>query len=131
MGHAEDPKDGGAVATAVFGAVAVYGVRSPLRYTDALSTTQHSPMHERANLQTGFPHLLRITGLAAHSRESERRDLTVISQTSHLNWNISRSLEGYLYFRGVCWTGRRYCMVLLKSRDVPGSNQERVYWQHN
>lgn len=26
MGHAEDPKDGNAVATAVFGAVAVYGV---------------------------------------------------------------------------------------------------------
>jgi hypothetical protein len=26
MGHTEDPKDGGAVAAAVFGAVAVYGV---------------------------------------------------------------------------------------------------------
>jgi hypothetical protein len=29
MGHTEDPKDGGAVAAAVFGAVAVYGVRTP------------------------------------------------------------------------------------------------------
>ena len=28
MGHTEDPKDGGAVAAAVFGAVAVYGVRT-------------------------------------------------------------------------------------------------------
>jgi hypothetical protein len=28
MGHSEDPKDGGAVAAAVFGAVAIYGVRN-------------------------------------------------------------------------------------------------------
>jgi len=29
MGSEEDPKDGGKVATAVFGAVGVYGVRHP------------------------------------------------------------------------------------------------------
>lgn len=34
MGSTEDPSDGGKVATAVFGAVAVYGVRSiPGRWT--------------------------------------------------------------------------------------------------
>jgi hypothetical protein len=33
MGHTEDPKDGGAVATAVFGAVAVYGVCVMFRET--------------------------------------------------------------------------------------------------
>lgn len=34
MGSTEDPEDGGKVATAVFGAVAVYGVRSWLSVDD-------------------------------------------------------------------------------------------------
>jgi hypothetical protein len=63
MGHTEDPKDGGAVAGAVFGAVAVYGVCHP----NTARTTYKKLEMKKANNQTGFPNILRKSSMATHA----------------------------------------------------------------
>jgi hypothetical protein len=67
MGGEEDPKDGGAVAGAVFGAVFIYIVRllSNWRLPSMLTLS-------------GFLRLLRITSLPPHAREPPRRDKPVM-----------------------------------------------------
>lgn len=74
MGHTEDPKDGGAVAAAVFGAVAVYGVR--IAYRDPANHARCC--WDVTDHLVGISHLLRITGLVTHARKPERRDLTFL-----------------------------------------------------
>jgi hypothetical protein len=72
MGHAEDPKDGNAVATAVFGAVAVYGVCYSLSLPLATpKSCSLLPVLSFADTSKGF---LIFCGSQAwlHIRESKR-----------------------------------------------------------
>jgi len=62
MGTTEDPKDGAAVATAVFGAVAVYGVS----YKAHLALARWKRF---LTLPAGFPNLLCKSSLATHARK--------------------------------------------------------------
>lgn len=62
MGSEEDPKNGGAVAGAVFGAVFIYVVRGFTKYT-AL---------DLADTLIGFLRILRTAGLPTHAREPTR-----------------------------------------------------------
>jgi hypothetical protein len=77
MGSTEDPKDGAAVAAAVFGAVAVYAVSLP---TPLLSLSMRTIRAELTPIP-GIPHLLREPGLPTHSRKQARRNNTIIMVT--------------------------------------------------
>jgi hypothetical protein len=67
MGSDEDPKDGGAVAGAVFGAVFIYIVRPATLQTFGRRLTR-----------AGLLRLLRIPSLPSHAREPSRRDKPVM-----------------------------------------------------
>ncbi|RMY25042.1 hypothetical protein D0867_00987 [Hortaea werneckii] len=67
MGSEEDPKDGGKVAAAVFGAVAVYGVRDK-EYPEKIRETGNRI--KWLTQQTGFPRVLRTPGLTAQEAKS-------------------------------------------------------------
>lgn len=67
MGSDEDPKDGGAVAGAVFGAVFIYIVRPVTLRTFGRRLTR-----------AGLLRLLRIPSLPSHAREPPRRDKPVM-----------------------------------------------------
>lgn len=71
MGSDEDPKDGGKVAAAVFGAVGVYGVREA--YMPKITMRTAGLM-----IKTGLPTLLRTSGAIAQAAEPARRDCFAI-----------------------------------------------------
>ena len=75
MGGEEDPKDGGAVAGAVFGAVFIYIVCGN-------ESSQHT---DSTNGSTGFLCLLRTTSLPSHAREPSRRDKPVMILRGNLS----------------------------------------------
>lgn len=97
MGSDEDPKDGGAVAGAVFGAVFIYIVR-PITLRS----------YELALTRAGFLRLLWIPSLPSHAREPSRRDkpamIEPILRTLQHQKNRTRRTEDHdRSFRGsVC-----------------------------
>ena len=83
MGSEEDPKDGGKVAAAVFGAVGVYGVRQ--------SAIQGG--EEKANVVVnfvGFSPFLRQPSFPAPETESAGRDSVAVSAW-YGSWNYGLS----------------------------------------
>lgn len=74
MGGSEDPKDGGAVAAAVFGAVIVYAVRTSL--------LQKSEQEADTLFVIDIPPFLRITSFSAHPTEPTRGDSVALGRES-------------------------------------------------
>ena len=79
MGSEEDPKDGGKVATAVFGAVGVYGVSWVI---EASTRRWRYWMEKLICDHTGVPPLLREPSTPAPETESTRRDSAAVSVVS-------------------------------------------------
>ena len=74
MGSEEDPKDGGKVATAVFGAVGVYGVRQ--YYRDVYNAVNHGI--GEANVSTMQAFLLFCGSQALlHRRQSSQGEIAL------------------------------------------------------
>lgn len=79
VGSEEDPEDGGKVAAAVFGAVAVYAVRAKLGTMKMMGRWDANHNHG-----SGFPPLLRLP--SDHAQETERpwRNSTALIRRSRL-----------------------------------------------
>ena len=69
MGSDEDPEDGGKVAMAVFGAVAVYGVSIKTGYDQ-----------DKSSCCAGLPSLLCMPSLYAQATKPARRDRATIER---------------------------------------------------
>jgi len=123
MGSAEDPKDGKSVATAVFGAVVIYGVSSANQKRKAqgrpsrevclehvcCDCNRWSPQANRASflLPTGLPPLLRQPGIPPQETDSRRRDRTAVKLGSQAEkcksagqtFAIARARTGGMFYR--------------------------------
>jgi len=83
MGSIEDPENGPAVATAVFGAVAVYGVRKTssaiyLFPSIKILRSLRSWTHMLMECVSGLPTFLRQSGLVTYTDEQKGRDHIVV-----------------------------------------------------
>jgi hypothetical protein len=91
MGSAEDPKDGKSVATAVFGAVVIYGVSSgkPIHFLETGRPTQHMLI---AHHSTGLPPLLRQPGIPTPETASRWRDRAAVEENCTIDKRKAQEL---------------------------------------
>jgi hypothetical protein len=89
MGSTEDPPDGPAVAATVFTAVIVYAVCTPPNLPVLPILCSSADCRPPFPYNTGLPHLLRLTSMAARPRKPARRNSAIVTGVvSTIEWDV-------------------------------------------